>query len=285
MVRIVISKFGKINDSHVSFITGLMEECYERLGPHNVSIVDLYVFEKSSAAEAFLSAERKRLDVRTSPFHEGFFAMHDAWRGIPRIILCLDRMMKLPDLVMVGGVRHEVAHTVLHGSLEYYLFTFPEPILELMSQFNLSEKVAADILYLISIAVKDYEVTRLLYERGYVEDQAAYVKFLLKTEEEDLLSWRLAEGSPLLEALHIIGLLKSIGCAVPLLSDRNLQGEIERYLKDSLSHLPENISRLVLNIAKEHFTSLKGDTFTNIKRIIYACKPLLNTLMDAKAKI
>ncbi|MEM1990807.1 MAG: hypothetical protein QW782_09305 [Candidatus Bathyarchaeia archaeon] len=284
MVHIVISKFGKINDSQVKFITGLMEECYGRLSPHNVTIVDLYVFEKSSAAEAFLSAERRELGVGTSPFHEGFFAMHDAWRGIPRIILCLDRMMKLPDLVMIGGVRHEVAHTVLHGSLEYYLFTFPESMLKLMNQFNLSEKVAADILYLISIAVKDYEVTRLLYEHGYVEDQAAYVKFLLKTEE-DLLSWRLAEGNPLLEALHVIGLLKSIGCAIALLSDRNLQGEIECYLKDSLSHLPKNISSMVLNIAKENFTNLKGDTFTNIERTIYACKQILNTLMDAKTKI
>lgn len=278
MVRIIVSKHGRINGSQVEFIIGLMEECYRRLEPHNVSIVDLHIFENSSTAGAFLSAECRELGVKTSPFHEGFFAMHDAWRGIPRIILCLDRMVALPDLVMVGGIRHEVAHTVLHGSLEYYLFTFPEPIFKLMSQFNLSEEVAADILYLVSVAVKDYEVTRLLYERGYVEDQVAYVKFLLKTGEEDVLSWRLVEGNPLLEALYVIGLLKSIGCAIPLLSDKNLQDEIEEHLKDSLSHLPKNISNLVLKIAKEHFASLSGDTLTNINRIIHACGSIFSTL-------
>lgn len=146
LTHIIISKYGKVSENDLDAIVKLMEECYNRLKPHNVSLVDLYIFERASLAEAFLLKERERIGVKTSRFDEFFFAMHDAWRGIPRIILCLDRLRELPELVMVGGIRHEVGHTILHGSIEYYFLAFPKPLLELMRLFNLLERYAMDLL-------------------------------------------------------------------------------------------------------------------------------------------
>lgn len=278
LTRIVISKYGKVSENDLDMIIKLMKECYNRLKPHNVSLVDLYVFEKSSLAEAFLSRERERIGVKTSGFEEFFFAMHDAWRGIPRIILCLDRLRDLPKLVIVGGVHHEVGHTILHGSIEYYFLTFPKPLLELMRLFNFSEKYATDLLYLASVAVKDYEVTRLLCQHGYIEDQAAFVKFLLKISEDDLVSWNLSQGNPLLEALYIMGLFKPIGCAIPLLNSEDFGNEIKEYLKNYVSHLPKELSSLILNIVEEKFAKLENDTLNNISKILYSYKPILDTL-------
>lgn len=283
LVCIIVSKYGKVNDYELNMIIELMRECYIRLEPHKVSIVDLYIFENSLSAEAFLAMEQRRLGVKTLSFNEHFFAMHDAWRGTPRIILCLDRMRDLPKLVRVGGIRHEVGHTVLHGSIEYYLFPFPRPLLELVERFSLPERYAVDMLYLVSIAVKDYEVTRLLYQRGYIEDQVAYVKSLLKVSEGDVISWGLSRGDPLLEALYLMGLLKTIGCAAPLLADRDFGDEIEACLRDSVSYLPKDLSTVILNIAKERFTELKDDTLSNISNIICACKPILDTILNKRA--
>lgn len=53
------------------------------------------------------------------------------------------------------------------------------------------------LLYLISIAVKDYEVTKFLYDKGFVKDQVAYAKWVLKPSEEDMLSWEIASANPL----------------------------------------------------------------------------------------
>jgi len=103
LVHIVVSKYGKIDDEEIERITETMRECYSRSAPHEVSIVDLYLFERSSSVEAFFAKECRKVGVASAPFDELFFAMHDAWRGILRITLCLEKMKKLPRLVKMGG--------------------------------------------------------------------------------------------------------------------------------------------------------------------------------------
>ncbi|MEM3703539.1 MAG: hypothetical protein QXX79_03855 [Candidatus Bathyarchaeia archaeon] len=271
MVRIVVSKFGDVRDDEVASIVGVMEECYSRLMPHDVHLVDLYIFERSSSAEAFLAKERSEAGVLTASFDELFFAMHDAWRGTPRITLCLEKMRNLPELVKVGGIRHEVGHTILHGSLQYYLLPFPSSLIETTKRFNLSAEYSRNILYLVSIAVKDYEVTRLLYRRGYFEDQAAYVKFLLKASEDDILSWKISKGKLLLEALYLISCLKVMGCAAPLLADEKFGKEVRRCLIEGIRHIPADLSTLLLRVIEEGFATLEMDTLSNIDRVMHKC--------------
>lgn len=282
MVRIVISKYGEINDGEITEIINIMRDCYSRLMPHNVSLVDLYLFERASSMEAFIAEECNELGITNTPFSESFFAVHDAWRGIPRITICLEKIRVLPELVKFGGIRHEVAHTVLHGSLEYYLIPIPPSLLEMMVQFNLSSEYARNLLYLTSIAVKDYEVTRLLYSRGYVEDQVEYVKFLLKSSEDDMLSWKLSKGDPLLEILCIMSSLKTIGCTIPLLNDKRFGREIKQLLMESLSYLPRELSAMILNIAEEEFPKLGVDTLENINNIIRGYNPVFKIIFDKK---
>jgi len=271
LVRIVVSKHGRVYDNELVEILSIMQECYGRLTPHDVSLVELHIFERSSSIEAFLKIESDELGVTITPFTESFFAMHDAWRGIPRIAICLEKIRTLPRPVRIGGIRHEVAHTVLHGGLEYYVIPTPPALLEIADQFNLSSEYTRNLLYLVSIAVKDYEVTRLLYNRGYVEDQVEYVKFLLKASEEDVTSWGLSRGKPLLEILCLISSLKTVGCAAPLLNDVRFCKEIRQLLVESLSYLPIELSATVLKFAEEEFPKLGMDTFENINSIICRC--------------
>jgi len=278
LVRVVVSKFGKVEDETINSVIGTMEECYSRLAPHEVSVVDLYVFERSSSVEVFLAKECREVGVASASFDELFFAMHDAWRGTPRIILCFERMKRLPGLVKTGGIRHEVGHSILHGSLRYYLLSFPPPLLELADRFNLSFEYVTNMLYLISIAVKDYEVSRLLYGRGYVEDQVAYAKHLLKVSESDVLSWEISRGKPPAEALCLISCLKAAGCAAPLLTDKKVGEEMKRHLMESLSYLPADLSAPLLKVILEGFPSLEKDTLDNIDRMIRECKVIFETV-------
>jgi len=258
-----------------------MQECYSRLAPHEVSLVDLYIFERSSSVEVFFAKECREVGVASTPFDELFFAMHDAWRGIPRITLCLEKMKKLPNLVKMGGIRHEVGHSILHGNLRYYLLSFPPSLLELAYRFNLSFEYVANLLYLISIAVKDYEVTRLLHRRGYVEDQVAYAKHLLKASEEDILSWEISRGKPSAEALCLISCLKVAGCAAPLLVDKKFSEDIRRCLMESLSYLPPDRSALLLKVIEDGFSSLGVDTLDNVDRMIRKCKLVFEAVFSS----
>ncbi|MEM2394482.1 MAG: hypothetical protein QXG11_06650 [Candidatus Bathyarchaeia archaeon] len=282
MVRIIVSKFGKVCSEEVAAIVGIMEECYGRLMPHEVSLVDLYVFERSSSAEAFIAKERSALNILTAPFDELFFARHDAWRGTPRIVLCLEKLVGLPELVRAGGIRHEVGHTILHGNLQSYILPFPPSLLETAKRFSLPTEYSRNILYLVSVAVKDYEVTRLLYQRGYLEDQEAFAKFLLETSEEDLLSWKLSKGKPVLEVLYLISHLKALGCATPLLADRKIGADIRRRMEESMRHLPKNLSALVLKIVDEGFTALGTDTLSNIDNVVRKCNLIFEALLGRR---
>jgi len=265
--KIVASRFGVAVDEEMENIVKVMEECYSRLAPHDVTLVDLYVFDRSSSLEAFLAKESSEVGVASAPFDELFFAMHDAWRGTPRITLCLERMRGLPKLVQIGGVRHEVGHSVLHGGLGYYFMSLPPGLLGLVDRFGLSLEYAMNLLYLVSIAVKDYEVTRLLHERGYVEDQVAYAKYLLTVSEDDLLAWRMAQGKPLAEILCLTSGLKAPGCAVPILFNKTYGEEMNEHLKESLSYLPPDYSSLLLKLLSEDFPRLGTDTLENIEHM------------------
>ena len=278
LVHIVVSTYGKINDEEIERVIEIMQECYSRLSPHDVSLVDLYLFERSSSVEAFFAKERRKVGVASAPFDELFFAMHDAWRGIPRITLCLEKMEKLPRLVKMGGIHHEVGHSILHGNLRYYVLSFPPALLEIVDRFNLSFEYMTNLLYLISIAVKDYEVTRLLHERGYVEYQVAYAKHLLKISEDDTLSWEISRGKPPAEAMCLISCLKAAGCAAPLLVDKKLGEEVRQYLMESLSYLPADRSTLLLRVVEGGFPSLGTDTLDNVDRMIHNCKLILEAV-------
>lgn len=265
--KIVVSKFGEVGAEEIDRTIAVMKECYGRLAPHEVTLVDLYVFERSSSTEAFLAKESKEVGVVSAPFDELFFAMHDAWRGTPRFVLCLERMRKLPRLVQIGGIRHEVGHSVLHGSLRYYLLPLPPVLLNLSENFNLSLEYVTNLLYLISIAVKDYEVSRLLHERGYVEDQVAYMKHVLTVSESNVLSWKISRGKPLAEALCLISCFKAASFAVPLLLNKTFGEAMRRHVTKSLSHLPTSYSNLLLKTALEGFSSVRVDTLNNINHM------------------
>jgi len=243
-----VREFGKVKNSFVEKVLEIMGDCYNRINAPAVEIVDLYLFNEVSTMNAFLSEEKRNLGIGMSAFEASFFAIHDAWRGIPRIMVAYDNILTLPKLVRTGVLHHEVAHSVLHGSLEYYSFSIPALLLELEREGVVSRQIMGDLLYLVSIAVKDYEVTRLLYENSYVEDQVAYNKYFLEPSEEDKKAWKLARKNKTARLLVLVSLLKTTCCAAPLLRDRRYGGEMAESIARSMYYLPSELSVHLLRL-------------------------------------
>ena len=264
--KIAVCRFGKVDDQKVNQIVTIMQECYNRLAPHEVDVVDLYIFERSSTVEAFLAEESRKVGVTSSSFDELFFSMHDAWRGISRIIICLERIRKLPTLAQKAGIRHEVGHSILHGSPLYYILTIPPALQDLARRFKLFRQYVINMLYLISIAVKDYEVSRLLHEHGYAKDQIAFAKHVLAPMENDRTAWKISKGKRDAEALCLTSYLKLIGYATPFLTNEDSRKEINHYIKASLSFLPKKYSTKLLEETTKIFQQLELDTMNNINK-------------------
>jgi len=263
MANIIANKFGNVKERFVENVLGILNECYNRLDAHAVEIVDVYIFEKSSLMNTFMNKEKRKLGIETSAFEESFLAIHDAWRGTPRIMVAYDKMCHTPKLVGKGVLHHEVAHTALHGSLEYYSFSPPIFLLELERNSIISRQVMRDLVYLASIAVKDYEVTQLLYEKGYVEDQVAYSEYYLKPSEEELETWKIAEKNKIAALLFLVSFLKTICCAAPLLNDERYGEEILKAINVSLKFLPAELSARLLKILQVT-SKFGGNTHVNV---------------------
>jgi hypothetical protein len=267
MIRIVVRRFGDIKERFVEKVLEILNDCYNRLGTHPVDIVEVYIFEKSSSMNAFMNYEKRKLGIETSAFEESFLAVHDAWQGTPRIMVAYDKMIHVPKLVGIGALRHEAAHTALHGSLEYYSFSTPMFLIELGRNRVISRQVIRDLVYLASIAVKDYEVTRLLCEKGYVIDQVAYNEYYLKPSEEELEAWKLAEKNKTAILLFLVSALKTACCAAPLLKDERYGEEILKTVTGSLNFLPPELSARLLKTL-EAASKFGGNTHENVDRFM-----------------
>ncbi len=249
-VRIVVHRFGDVKESFLGDVLKILDDCYSCVGARDLEIVDLCLFDRSTSMNAFISEEKKKFGISTSAFEASFFAVHDAWQGTPRIMVAHDKMLTAPKLVAIGGLHHEVAHTILHGSLEYYLFPTPRLLVKLENEGIFSTQFVRDILYLASLAVKDFEVTRLLYRNGYVEDQVAYNTYFLEPSEEEHETWRLAEKNKTARLLVLVSLLKTACCAEPLLRDERHGKEIAQMMARSMNYLPVELSAPILRMLK-----------------------------------
>jgi hypothetical protein len=152
---------GQITQDQLQEMRGALEECYPRLGQWLPEKVEVHVFDTGAQIAAFLAGEKAELGIGTSG-DDAFICSHDAWRGSPRLLICAERLFALSPIARLGALRHEAAHTVLHGALAYYVFRVPKDCLELARAKGMELAILQQVLYYCATAVKDFEVTRLL---------------------------------------------------------------------------------------------------------------------------
>jgi len=286
MTKIVVHRFGDFEEGFAERIVEILNDCYNSLGVHTVEIVDVYIFESSSSMSAFINDEKAKLGIKTSAFEEDFLAVHDAWHGTPRIMISRDKMSQVPELVGLGALHHEVAHTVLHGSLEYYVFPTPIFLLDLERNGVISMQTLRDLVYLGSIAVKDCEVTHLLYENGYVDDQVAYNEYCLQPSSEEGEAWKLAEKNNVARLLFLVSILKTPSCAAPLLKDRRCGAGISEAITKSMNFLPSKLSARLFRTL-EAASEFGMNTHENVARFMREIENLVQyvRLYDAEFPI
>lgn len=245
-----VKTFGNVDKNLVEKILGVIGECYERLGPPMTFSVDLNIFETSSG--------------------QGFFASHDALQGKPTINVYLDRLSSLPPSVVEGGIRRQVAHSILHGSPEFYKVKFPAELRQSMHTYGLPESLATEILYGAAMAAKEYSVTKFLAEGGYLADQVAYAKYMLEPTAQEIQAWEMAKSNPMARIVYLVMTIRDISCAVPLFKNPNFGEEMRVCMEKRIQHLPENYRETVQRIVGETIQKFSEDTFKNINLLVKA---------------
>jgi hypothetical protein len=147
--------------------------------------------------------------------------------------------------------------------MEYYVLPINALLIEAAKKWGLSKEYLLNLLYLISIAVKDFEVTSLLSEKEYVEDQLAYSNHVLGTSNEDLDAWQLSKGNPAGMALCLAGRLKDAACLIAL-QPRLGEQSVDDKLRGQLSYLPQPTLDEMLKTLTSFPQAMIGDTFQNV---------------------
>ena len=254
---------GDVPNSFWQELRQQLEECYRRLPASDLEVVQVRLLGTVKRLRQLLAAEHAELGI-VGPTGEEFLALHDAWHGVPRITLCRERLAEVPPLVGLGAIRQQVAHSILHGSSEYYVFKLTRDLVEKGQERGLAPVALQQLLYYVAIAVKDYEVVRLLVTHGYVDCQAALVFHQLEATDEDRLAWRLAQANPAARLICLASQLKLLLFIRPLVAKPAIAPALVQQARAMLSFLPLEEQDRLWALTQQIAPALGDDTRQNI---------------------
>lgn len=261
---------GKVSGGLKKEIVHTLEECYRKFSAKAPEKVEVQIVDRTAVMLDFLKEEKFRLGITTAGEDE-FLCCHDAWRGFPRIIVSADRLAVLDKSARIGAIRHEAAHSVLHGALEYYIFGISEDCQHRAKVKGIDLPLLEQALYFISIAVKDFEATRFLVKHEYIKCQIAFALSMLHPSEDDKLAWKSARAKRQARYICEAALLKPILFTHPLLSLTNskkisLQQQVDlgSRIENMISHIEESEQKRLIQVTNNIVDGLANDTHSNI---------------------
>ena len=258
-----LTTHGDVPNSFWQELKQQLEECYQRLPTADLEMVQVCLLDTVERLRHFLAAEHAELGI-ASPLGTEFLALHDAWRGVPRITVCRERLAQAPPLVSLAAIRQQVAHSILHGSPEYYVFKFSRNLMEKGQERGLTPVALQQLLYYVAIAVKDYEVVNLLVAHGYVDCQAALAFHQLEASDEDRLAWRLAQLNPVARLICLSSQLKLMLSIRPLAAKLAVAPALIQQARAMLSFLPLEEQDKLWALTQQMAAVLGDDTHQNM---------------------
>jgi hypothetical protein len=201
---------GQVNDSFLLKVQKWAGEVMEKAGPGMApDRISLYLWEKEKDFQEFDIREKTELGIVTGD-ESNFLATHEAWRGYPRIHLSLEKIRSIPEEIIPGVVQHEIGHALLHGKAEFYRFLFSEQLQKTARSRGLDLPLLQQLVYLLSVALKDEEVVKLLNGWGLGFYQNRLLEYLLEDSEEERQIWEQIKNLPALRKMAWAVFLKTL---------------------------------------------------------------------------
>jgi hypothetical protein len=270
-VEISVITSGNIPWNFKRDVESIFRECFRKFASSRTPYkVEIHLVDREANLRALLKEDRLRLGMSAGG-DDDFVCSHDAWRGYPRIICSLDRLNKLNKLAKLGAIRREAAHSVLHNSMEYYIFRIPDECRHTATIKALDPPVLDQALYHVSVAVKEFEATKLLVQHDFIDCQFAFALEWIKPSEEDKSTWKQVQENRESKFIYLAALLRPMLFVHPLLAlprTKNIslenQVQLARRVEEMLEHLgstEQNRLLQVTNIIAEQATE---DTHKNV---------------------
>ncbi len=260
---------GTVPPGMAEAIGATIAEAYRRLAPTPPARLEVRLVDTRARMAALAAEDKARYGIGTAG-DERFACAHDAFEDRPRITVCVEAL-GWPRGPALAALRHEVGHAALHGRRAFYEVRMDAALRRAGALRGLDGSALLQLIFFVAVAVKDWEVSRLLLRHGFADDVRTLAWELLAPSEEDRMAWRLAEPVGSLRLLWAGSQLKPLLHAAPLRTPQDA-AEVEARAAQMLHYLPAPAGRALRDLACRIAAQLGDDTHANIS---YAAGQLL----------
>ncbi len=215
MTIIKCKTYGEVPSNFVDFVIRTLRSFYELVGEGPI-LVEVLIYGSSSDKITSLIHEANNLGVLVLGLD--YVTLHEAWSGWPRIHIDFGACKELSNDIVEALIVHEAVHSILHGSIQYYMINVD----------NIPEWVSPEdflkLMYTSVAAVKDYEVCTYLRRKGLIKYVKKYSEFVInEMKKHECLSIQ--------DLLMMLKLITSLLCINENLSEDYVGYTCRDYLK------------------------------------------------------
>ena len=233
-------------------------EVLDKKGPLAApAVISINIWRHMNELQSFYQQEKHELGIATGEEMD-FLATHEAWRGDPRIHICQERVKDVPDVVLQGVLHHEISHAIHHGTPEFYTFRYSTKLQETGRLCGLDLALLQQCVYMISLAIKDYDVVTWLTDIGLGHGQLHLLDYLMSDTEDERRIWELVCANPAPRKLASALFLKTLLPIEALVSLRVERSDIiKNHWKEAYRWLSDKIQEGLVSFA--HSTMAYSD--------------------------
>jgi len=249
--RIEIQSSEGIQKEFAAKVQSWANEVLEKKGPLAAPpFISINIWRRMDELQSFYQQEKQELGVVAGEETE-FLATHEAWRGHSRIHICEERVKDVPDVVTQSVLHHEISHALHHGTPEFYIFRYSTKLQKAGRIGGLDLALLRQCVYMLSIAIKDYDVVRWLTDIGLGCGQLHLLEYMISDTEDERRIWEVVCVNTAPRKLALALFLKTLLPIEALVSLRVERAEIvKNQWKEAYRWLSKTIQEGLVGFAQ-----------------------------------
>ena len=249
--RIVTQPSEGIQKEFVAKVQSWANEVLEKKGTLTApAFISINIWRGMNELQSFYQQEQQELGIATGE-ETDYLATHEAWRGYPRIHICQERVKDLPDVVLQSVLHHEISHAFHHGTPEFYTFRYSTKLQEAGQSCGMNLGLLQQCVYMLSVAIKDYDVVMWLTDIGLGLGQLHLLEYMISDTENERRIWRVVHSNTAPRKLALAFFLKTLLPIQALVSLRVENAEtIKNRWENAYSWLSETIQEGLVSFAR-----------------------------------
>jgi hypothetical protein len=271
---LVITTRGKIPGAAKSEIVNTFKDCYRKFGSKSPYKVEILITETEGIRRDSLREEQSRLG-RTAIEDIDEVCTHHTWSDHLTVNVSVEKLGEFSKLARQGALRHEAAHSVLHGTLEYNIFRIPDDCRQMASVKGINPEILEQVIRNLSSAIKECEVSKYLIAHEFIDCQAAFILEWIKPPDNRnvLKSTKMDRQA---RFTHLTSLLKPILLSDPFLAlpktkriSLERQVMLGRKVEEMIEHLTDYEQNKILQVASSISSGINEDTHNNVDSALH----------------